>query len=169
LIAAGSVRHGQHDEFGMNSTTVITFLKAGLGGTVVSAIVLMGLGRVFAGSALAAFNATSHWLFGPAAASTPGFSLGVTGTGVLTHVVACFFWGAVLVALLLFTGVRRTVPVWLCALLVGMLALVIDYGLLPEQLSPGWHLVLPGTAVFAGFLALGAGLALGATLGRSRA
>ncbi|WP_413875140.1 hypothetical protein [Albidovulum sp.] len=50
-----------------------------------------------------------------------------------------------------------------------MLALVLDYGLRPEQLSPGWHLVLPGAAVFGGFLALGAGLALGVTLAWSRA
>lgn len=151
----------------MNRTTVIAFLMAGLAGTIVSGVALMVLGQAFAGSPLAAFNATSHWLFGTEAASIRGFSLRVTGTGMMTHVLACFFWGAILVALLLATGIRRTIAVWLAALLVGLLALVIDYGMLPEQLSPGWHLVLPGTAVLAGFLALGAGLGLGVTLARN--
>lgn len=151
----------------MNRTTVIAFLMAGLAGTIVSGVALMVLGQAFAGSPLAAFNATSHWLVGEAEAVSRDVSLRVTGAGVMTHVLACFFWGAVLVALLLATGVRRTIAVWLSALLVGMLALAIDYGMLPEQLSPGWHLVLPGTAVFAGFLALGAGLGLGVALARN--
>lgn len=153
----------------MTRATVTTFLMAGTSGAIVSAIALAVLGQVFAGTPLAAFNATAHWLFGDAAALRPAFSLPVTATGVATHGVACFFWGAILVTLLRATGARRAIAIFLCAFLVSLLAMVIDYGVLPEALSPGWHLVLPDKAVIAGFLALGAGLGLGVTSARNRA
>ena len=153
----------------MKETFAFTFLMAGLTGAIVSAIALMALGQFLAGSPLAALNATAHWLFGPDAISQSGFSFRVTGVGILTHILACLFWGAVFTALLLVMRVNETFLVWLYGLLVSMVALIIDYGLLPEQLSPGWHLVLPIKAVLAGFIALGVGLALGVTLARSRA
>lgn len=49
----------------------------------------------------------------------------------------------------------------------ALLALLIDYGLLPVRARPGWHLVLPFPSVIGGFAALGLGLWLGLCLAKS--
>lgn len=153
----------------LKKSFALTFLLAGVSGAIVSAMALMALSQSFARSPFVALNATAHWLVGPDAISQNGFSVGVTGVGLLTHFLACLFWGAVFAALLSVMHVKEIFLMWLYGLLLSMIALIIDYGVLPEQLSPGWHLVLPVKAVLAAFIALGAGLAIGGALSRSRA
>lgn len=109
----------------------------------------------------AAFNATTHAIHGPQAATTGQLDWSHTGLGLGIHVVSCFFWAAVAILFLRAASRGRLALAWLAGLGTALLALVIDYGLLPQRLSPGWHLVLPFRDVIAGFLALGVGLSLG--------
>ena len=50
--------------------------------------------------------------------------------------------------------------------MLGALALVIDYGLLPRKLSPGWHLALSRSSVLMGFMSMSLGLGLGGVAAR---
>lgn len=118
------------------------------------------------GSFLAPLNATSHWLFGTAEAARGGWMAGPTLMGLVTHVVASLFWACVLMLALRVWPLYAPAALFVAGLGTGVIALVVDYGILPRMLSPGWHLVLPWPAVIAGFLLLGAGLGLGAIAAR---
>lgn len=134
---------------------------AGSTATVVSILVLGLLAMAQGMPFWMPLNATSHGLHGAAAAQVQALDLGHTAIGAVIHAGACFFWAAV--AVLMLRGVRQRRPAlaWLAGLGAAALAAVVDYGLLPARLTPGWELVLPATAVAAGFAALGAGIALG--------
>lgn len=45
-----------------------------------------------------------------------------------------------------------------------VLAALVDYGLVPKRLTPGWELALPKSDLAAAYMAMGIGLALGASL-----
>jgi len=47
------------------------------------------------------------------------------------------------------------------AVAISMLAAIVDYGLLPKNLTPGWEEPLPVRSVAGGFGGLALGLALG--------
>ncbi|WP_258552058.1 hypothetical protein [Paracoccus versutus] len=106
-------------------------------------------------------NATTHALHGAEAARTTALDLAHTGLGTAIHVASCFFWAGV--AVLLVRRAARGGPwlAWLAGLATAAMAGLIDYGLLPARLRPGWELVLPPWAVLAGLAALGVGLSLG--------
>lgn len=105
---------------------------------------------------LAAIGASSHWLW-PEAGADGRFHPGETGVGIATNLVAAAMWGAVMAATL-----RRTAaPPLTVAVAVAVGAAVIDYGVLPRRLSPGWDRVLSPVGVVAGFVALAVGMAAG--------
>lgn len=114
------------------------------------------------------FNATSHVLHGPAAAAVTDANLGHTALGAIIHVGSAFFWAAVAILLLRATGGARAGAAWAAGLGTALLAGVIDYGVIPARLSPGWELVLPPWGVVAGLAALGIGIALGLDMVRRR-
>jgi hypothetical protein len=74
------------------------------------------------------------------------------------------FWGTI------FEGLRaarrrRTPATTLCdAGLVAGVAAVVDYGLVPRRISPGWELALSPRGVAAGFAGMALGLAAGGLL-----
>lgn len=147
-----------------------TALTAGAWAAVLSGLGLGLMSWALSGSLLAPVNATSHFFYGPEAAARGGWLGGPTVVGAAVHVAASLFWAAVLalgLAWLARPG-RPWSPAALLAagLAVGAAAGVVDYGILPRILSPGWHLVLPAWAVAAGFALLGAGLGIGAVMAR---
>ena len=134
---------------------------AGSMAAVLSALVLGILAWLHGHVPWAPMNATTHALHGPGAGSFAGFDWSHTGLGTAIHFAGAFFWAAVAVALL--HAVRRgsTALAWATGMGVAALALVVDYGLMPARLTPGWELVLPPPAVALGFFAFGVGLSLG--------
>ncbi len=117
-------------------------------------------------SVAAPANATSHWLQGPQAGAHDEWDAAHTGVGLATHVASAAFWAAPYVM----WNERNSSPTFgsdlRTALATAAVAAVLDYGILPRRLSPGWHLVLPPRHVAAGFVGLGLGLAAGAWLAR---
>ena len=113
-------------------------------------------------------NATSHVLHGPAVATIADMDLTHTAPGTIIHIVSAFFWAGVAILLLRVIGSPRMGAAWVAGLGTAALAGVVDYGLLPARLSPGWELVLPPSGVVAGLLALGIGIASGLTVVRLR-
>lgn len=113
-------------------------------------------------------NATSHVWHGPAAADVTAITWSHTAFGTAIHIASAFFWAAVAIVLFRVMGNTRTGAAWMVGLGTAALAGVIDYGLMPSRLTPGWELVLPNAGVVAGFVALGVGIAIGLGLTQRR-
>ena len=138
--------------------------RALLTGSVASAIsagVFGLLAKAEGKDAVQPVNATSHWFHGEKAWAVKEFDLEHTGTGYVTHHAANVFWA------LLFETLQSTAPdpgpgkVIRDAALVATIAAVIDYGLVPKRLTPGWEGPLPIRSVAGGFLGMACGLAIG--------
>src|SRR4051812_39541545 len=84
--------------------TVITSAAA----SAASAAALMLLADREGRGALRQINATSHWLYGRAAARRTGADIAHTGLGFLTHHAATMFWSLLLEKAL--GPRRRTLP-----------------------------------------------------------
>ena len=130
----------------------------------VSAAVLALLARGEGASAIQPINASSHWLHGEDAGQVKHLDARHTGTGLATHQGACVFWAT------LFETLRSASPdagaarIVRDAATVSMIAAVVDYGLMPKRLTPGWEGPLPIRSVAGGFAGLALGLALGGLL-----
>ena len=142
-------------------TTISTITRVGLGAALLSFVVLglvsLSVDRTF----FEPINASVHAFQPPAAPVHVGFDLAHTAFGLIIHLVSSFFWGAL--ATFAFTALRRpsAATAWITGLLTAAIAGVIDFGLLPSRLTPGWELALPFWGVALGLLAFGSGIALG--------
>jgi hypothetical protein len=109
-------------------------------------------------------KATSHWLYGDRAAAPARLDEVQTVIGYATNQAAAVFWAV------LFETVRArrlgndAVGTAKSAACVAAIAAVVDYGIMPRRLTPGWELALSRASVGAGFVALAAGLTLGGLL-----
>ena len=134
-------------------------------GTVASVITAAGLAALSKAEGrhpLAPINATSHWLFGDKNIKLDGFHPQQTLIGFATHHASAIFW-----ALVYEYGTPRWVPKGYreaTAAPTAIFAALLDYGLLPPRISPGWELAISKKSVGAGFVLLGAGLAIGRTM-----
>ncbi|MTH79184.1 hypothetical protein [Paracoccus aestuariivivens] len=104
-------------------------------------------------------NVTTQAFFGSEVAQIRAFDVTHSGFGLLIHVVSSLFWAVI--ATLLFRGIGHA---WIVGLGNALLALVIDYGVPPERMSPGWHRTIPFAGLVAGSIGLGIGLGLGLSL-----
>lgn len=118
------------------------------------AIALPALSMLTGRGALAPVNASAHWLWSEA--GRDGFDPRETPVGLATNLAAAAMWGGVMG-----WALRRTQAPVATALGVAAGAALLDYGLLPRRLSPGWERVLPNGAVAAGFAALAVGMMAG--------
>lgn len=145
-----------------------TGLVAGAAAGEVTGAVLAALSWRQSGSIWRVFNATSHWVWGSDAGDRRDADIPHTATGIGTHYAASMFWGAIFGAWV--SRRRDPAPAQIIgdAALVAGVAAVVDYGLMPRRLSPGWELALPPRGVALGFCAMAAGLALGGMLARPR-
>jgi len=110
-------------------------------------------------------NATSHWMHGPEAGRRRSADLVHTGVGYVTHHASAVFW-----ALPFELWVRRSRleggEILGAAGVVAAAAAVLDYGILPRKLAPGWEHALSRSGVATGFVGLALGLAAGAVVTR---
>lgn len=133
----------------------------GAGAALASIAAVVVSSRIENGSNWRAVNATSHFLWGPENAVRDEVDVAHTGVGLSTNVAAAFFWGSVL-ALALDGRPRRSPPEMLRdASVVAALAGVVDYGIVPRRMRPGWELALSKTAVVSCLAAMALGLAGG--------
>jgi hypothetical protein len=148
-------------------------LREGLvSGTVaglLSAAVLMATGKRDAGSAVAAVNAESHWLWGDESLTEDRATWRHTFTGLATHQASTVFW-ATLYALV--RGDRKAVKGVPEALIGGLatsvVAAAIDYTLVPKRFTPGFENRLSAPSMVAVFAAIAGGIAIGSLLLRER-
>ena len=138
-----------------------------LAATVAYAVALAVAARLGGRGALQPLNATSHWLNGKGAARSPAPGWRTTGVGFATHLAATGFWAAIFELWLRRGRWSRAEVFGKAAAMAGISALV-DYRATPKRLTPGWEFVLKPAAMASVYLAMGAGLAAGAGLGRRK-
>jgi hypothetical protein len=112
-------------------------------------------------------NATSHWLHGRRAGQVRGADMRHTALGAATNQSAALFWGTLFGIHLSRTERAGPAKIARDAALMGVIAAVIDYGLIPRRLTPGWELSLSKTSVALTMAATAAGLGLGGMAARA--
>lgn len=112
-------------------------------------------------------NATSHWLWGDREARRDDVDLAHTGVGLLTNQSAAMFWGAIFGLHLGSKPPHDAGDILREAALMGVIASVVDYGVMPKRLTPGWELALSRKSVALGMAATALGLGLGALAARA--
>jgi hypothetical protein len=133
-------------------------VKSLISGSIVSGVttaVLALLARVGGGHAVQPVNSTSHWYWGEAAGRSRAIDLGHTLLGFGTHHGASVFWAGI------YQAIRRTRPERsevVDAVGVSVVAALVDYGLVPKRLTPGWEKVVPPSSIAIAYVAMAAAL-----------
>lgn len=129
-----------------------------------SAAVLAIAGKRETGSAAAAVNAESHWLWGDEALHEDRPTLRHTLTGIVTHQLATVFWATLYALVRGRPAPQRVQQLLLGGIATSAAAAAIDYTLLPKRLTPGFEHRLSTGAMVGVFAAIAGGIALGALL-----
>jgi len=112
------------------------------------------------------FNATSHWFHGQGAGRLDAADLRHTGVGLATNQAAAMFWGSLFGLYLSSCPRHGNGRIMRDAAMMGAIASVVDYGLMPKRLTPGWELALGKTSVGLSMVAMAVGLGLGGMAAR---
>jgi hypothetical protein len=136
--------------------------------SIVSTAVLALLSTVEGRGAVQPTNATSHWWYGDRAARAASARAGETTVGYATHHAAAIFWARLFETLRSRLSVRSVAGSAQLAAATAMVAAVVDYGIVPKRLTPGWELVLSRKSTGAAFLALAVGLTCGGLVSEPR-
>jgi hypothetical protein len=146
-------------------------LRALVSGTLAAATTTLAAalaGRHATGSYAAPINATSHILWGEAAAHENKPSIKYTATGLLLNHGATIFWAVFYE--MLSGGVRvARGRALLDGVLVSTAAYMIDYYVVSRRLTPGFELRLSGKGLRLIYSALAAGLCIRDVLTRQPA
>lgn len=140
-------------------------------GTIASALstsALAALGARNLKRPAAMTNATSHWLWGDAAFRAHEPSLKHTGVGYLTHHASAVFWASIFQYWLGRSKPRRASQIVRDAAVMTAVAGLVDYGLTPRRLRPGFEQHLSRSSLLGVFATIGIGLAAGALLQQRR-
>lgn len=130
--------------------------------TLVSTAALAALAKTEGKGAFQPTNATSHWLNDDEAAEVDLPTVEHTGVGFLTHHASAIFWAAPFEAWLAINPPRTYWTLLRDAFAMSGVAAIVDYGLTPKQLTPGWELVLSKKSMVATYVVFAFGLAAGA-------
>jgi hypothetical protein len=141
-------------------------LYSGTGAAVAALAAIALLSRLEGHSAARPINATSHVLWGPHDALAEEADAARTVPGLLVNVGAAFFWGAVFAFFTPPASKLTSKTIIGRAFGTSLLAAVVDYGLVPRRLRPGWELALRAPSVALALAAMGAGLAAGGLTAR---
>ena len=150
----------------MRSIRIALYSVTGAAVAALAAVAL--LSRLEGHSAARPINATSDVLWGPHDALGDRADVAHTLPGLLVNVGAGFFWGAVFAFSMPPASKQTSKATIGRAFGTSLLAAVVDYGLMPQRLRPGWELALRARSVALALAAMGAGLAVGGLTARRR-
>lgn len=142
-------------------TRVRTALYSGAGAALASLATIALLSRLEGHSAVKPVNATSHVIHGPEDAARDEVDVTHTLPGLTINVASAFFWGGVYAFAMPADTMRSPRAIIGRAFATSIVAGVVDYGLVPRRLRPGWELALKARSVVLGLAAMGTGLAAG--------
>lgn len=150
----------------MTMTITRYIVLCGAGAALASLAATAALARAEGKPALQPINSSSHWLWGEAAGKRTEADIAHTGIGTTTNVGAGFFWGGILGSILYR---RRPTPTQTLGYGIGLGAIagVLDYGIMPKRLTPGWELTLTARSVALAMGAMTSGLVMGGLAARA--
>ena len=134
--------------------------------SIVSTVTLAALAKVEGKHAAQPLNSTSHWLHGETAAQVAGVDAAHTGVGLATHHASALFWALPFEAWLALRPPQSSIELLRDAAVMSAVAAIVDYGIVPKRLTPGWELTLSRQSMAGGFASLALGLAAGACISR---
>lgn len=150
----------------------ITLREGIVSGTLaglLSAAVLLAMGKRETGSAVAAVNAESHWLWGDESLHEDRPTLRHTLTGFVTHQLSTVFWATLYALVRGESRLGRSAAQALAGgLATSAAAAAIDYTIVPKRLTPGFEHRLSTASMLGVFAAIAGGIALGSLLLRER-
>jgi hypothetical protein len=149
-----------------SSELLVSTLLTGTVASVVSTAALAALAEAEGKRPMAPTNSTSHWLHGDGAGSFDGIDLEHTGLGLVTHHASAMFWALPFEAWLAFRPPRSSIELLRDATVMSAIAAIVDYGIVPKRLTPGWELSLSKKSMAGAFASLAIGLAAGALVTR---
>jgi len=141
-------------------------LTTGSIASVVSIAVLAALAKMEGKRAAQPLNSTSHWLHGENAADAGGIDAAHTGVGLATHHASALFWALPFEMWLASHPPQSSLQLGRNAAVMSAIAAIVDYGITPRQLTPGWELTLTRKSMVGAFAGLALGLTAGALLSR---
>jgi hypothetical protein len=124
-----------------------SLLNICISGTMVAlttSAALAVLARIEGRSAIQPVNSTSHWFWGEAAGRSRRIDARHTILGFVTHHGASLFWACAYEMLRRHPQKRAAFG---DAVAVSALAAVVDYGVVPKRLTPGWEKVVSPRAI----------------------
>ena len=144
------------------SQLIVSALVTGTVASIVSTAALAAMSKAEGKRAVRPANSTSHWLHGEDAGRVEELDMPHTGTGLATHHASAVFWAVPFEAWLAFHPPRSNIELMRNASAMAAVAAIVDYGIVPERLTPGWELVLSRKSMIGGFASLAVGLTAGA-------
>jgi hypothetical protein len=141
-------------------------LTTGSVASVVSTAALAALAKMEGKSAAQPLNSTSHWLHGEKAADVGAVDAAHTGVGFATHHASALFWALPFEMWLESHPPRSNLELGRDAAVMSAIAAIVDYGITPRRLTPGWELTLSRKSMVGAFASLALGLAAGALVSR---
>lgn len=143
-------------------------LVSGSAASIVSTAALGLCGAHEEGSAAGPINGPSQWLWGQSEAHTRRLTWRHTATGYAIHHAMSILWAITYEHLQDRSAQGRAAPSLMAtcgnAALVGTLAYVVDYGVAPRRLRPGFRKHLGSRSIFLAYAGFGVGLALGSLI-----
>ncbi|MBS7700096.1 MAG: hypothetical protein KF792_11075 [Chelatococcus sp.] len=119
-------------------------LVSGTAVGIATTAVLALLARIEGRDAVEPVNSTSHWYHGETAGSVRRLDTSHTLLGFVTHHSASVFWASIFQ---LWRRFRPGRPALIDAAGVSALAALVDYGIVPKRLTPGWEKVVSPTSI----------------------
>jgi hypothetical protein len=144
----------------------ISALVTGTVASIVSTATLAGLARSEGKSGVQPTNSTSHWLHGDEAGRRENADIAHTSVGYATHHASAVFWAVPLEVWLAKNPTFSTRELLAKSMATSALAALVDYGVAPRRLTPGWELSLSKPSMVGAFAGLSVGLAAGALVSR---
>jgi hypothetical protein len=168
-IAEAACCSNRSEHMDRSSELLLSTLVTGSVASAVSTIALGAIAKIEGKSSYRPTNSTSHWLHGHKADRDKRVDLAHTAVGYATHHASALFWAAAIRSVagkLASHPPRSSIGLLGDAAVMSAIAGVVDYGIVPKRLTPGWELTLSKKSVVAAFASLAIGLAAGAMASR---
>jgi hypothetical protein len=147
-------------------TLARTIVGSIISGSIATAVTTVALGLLARAEGIGAFqptNSTSHWLHGDSAGTVKKVDIAHSAVGYTTHHASAVFWAFPFEWRLAQSPQEPTTArLARDASIMAAIAAFVDYGLVPKRLTPGWETVLSKRSIAATYVALAAGLTVGA-------
>ncbi len=139
-------------------------LHSGSSASLASTLALGICGYCESGSAAGPINGPSQWLWGEAEAYTKQTTWRHTASGYAIHHAMSVLWATLYERMQRQTEAPSPMRTCANAAVTTTLAYVVDYGIAPRRLRPGFKKHLGSQSIFAVYAAFGVGLVLSSLL-----